>query len=196
MRSIRARELPKGGSATRRSSEAPAGRPARPKGGVREASKKPQDMRALAASLALLLAAPPAPPVEDRPHALDHTSLPGVLVTVRTLAIDGLDGLGVDENALLASSVALAWDDEQIPPGWVAPRSRLVTRPIPLWQLGGADRTGTVLHGSALNAVLAALEADLRARGVPSARVELDRKALLRLSTPGSDGLLLVNVWR
>jgi hypothetical protein len=153
-------------------------------------------MRALVASLALLLAAPPAPPVEDWPHALDRASLPGVLVTVRTLAIDGLEGLGVDENALLARSVDLAWDDEQIPPGWVAPRSRLLARPVPLWQLGGPDRTGLAFHGSALKAVLAALQADLRERGIASASVELDRKALLRLSTPGSDGLLLLRVWR
>ena len=119
-----------------------------------------------------------------------------MLVSVRTLAIDGLEGLPVDENALLARSVDLAWDDQAIPPGWVAPRSRLVTRPVPLWLLGGADRGGTVLHGSALKAVLAALQADLRVRGIASVSVELDRKALLRLTTPGSDGLLLLRVWR
>jgi len=153
-------------------------------------------MRALVTSLALLLAGPPAPPVESWPHAIDRASLPGVLVTVRTLAIDGLEGLGVDENQLLARSVDLAWDDDQIPPGWVAPRSRLVTRPVPLWQLGGADRAGLAFHGSALTAVLAELQADLAERGVTNASVELDRKALLRLSTPGSDGLLLLRVWR
>ena len=153
-------------------------------------------MRALVASLALLLAGPQAPPLGDRPNAPARPSLPGVLVTVRTLAIDGLDVLGIDENTLLARSIDLAWDDEQIPPGWVAPRSRLVVRSVPLWQLGGADRAGLVFHGSALLAVLAALEADLRERGVANASVELDRKALLRLSTPGSDGLLLLRVWR
>ena len=153
-------------------------------------------MRVLVASLALLLAAPPAPPPERAPSAIDRALAPGVLVSVRTLAIDGLEGLGVDENALLAQSVDLAWDDQAIPPGWVAPRSRLVTRPVPLWLLGGADRGGTVLHGSALKAVLAALQADLRERGIASVSVELDRKALLRLTTPGSDGLLLLRVWR
>jgi hypothetical protein len=153
-------------------------------------------MRALVASLALLLAAPPAPPRGGSPAAIDHAAPPGVLVSVRTLAIDGLEGLGVDENALLARSVDLAWDDQAIPPGWVAPRSFLVTRPVPLWQLGGADREGSVLHGSALKALLAALQADLRERGIASASVELDRKALLRLTTPGSDGLLLLRVWR
>jgi hypothetical protein len=155
-----------------------------------------QDMRALIVSLALLLAGPPAPPVENGSHLLDRTPSSGVLVTVRTLAIDGLDVLGIDENSLLAQSVELAWDDQQIPPGWVAPSSRLVARPVALWQLGGADRAGQTFHGSALTAVLAALEADLRARGIANASVELDRKALLRLSTPGSDGLLLLRAWR
>lgn len=153
-------------------------------------------MRALVASLAFLLGGPPAQPFEGAPAAIDGSALSGVLVTVRTLAIDGLEGLHVDENALLAQTVDLAWDDEQIPPGWVAPRSRLISRPVPLWQLGGADRAGAVLHGSALTAVLAVLEANLRARGVAHASVELDRKALLRLTTPGSDGLLLLRVWR
>jgi hypothetical protein len=153
-------------------------------------------MRVLAASLALLLAGPTAPPLESQPAAIERTLLPGVLVSVRTLAIDGLEGLGVDENALLARSVDLAWDDRALPPGWVAPRSGLVARPVPLWQLGGADRAGTVLHGSALAAVLAALEGDLRERGSARVSVELDRKALARLTTPGSDGLLLLRVWR
>lgn len=153
-------------------------------------------MRALVASLALLLAGPPAPPIGHGPRALERTSLPGVLVTVRTLAIDGLDGLGVDENSLLAHSVDLAWDTDQIPPGWVAPSSRLAARAVPLWQLGGADRAGLTFHGSALAAVMARLEADLRERGITNVSVELDRKALLRLSTPGSDGLLLLRVWR
>jgi hypothetical protein len=154
------------------------------------------DMRALVVSLALLLAGPPAPPVENGSHALDRAPFSGVLVTVRTLAIDGLDVLGIDENSLLAQSVELAWDDQRIPPGWVAPSSRLVARPVPLWQLGGADRAGLTFHGSALTALLAALEADLRARGIANASVELDRKALLRLSTPGSDGLLLLRARR
>lgn len=153
-------------------------------------------MRALFASLALLLAAPPAPPLEETPAAIERAATPRVLVSVRTLAIDGLDGLGVGENALLAQSVDLAWDDQAIPPGWVAPRSRLVARPVPLWLLGGADREGTVLHGSALDALLAALQADLRERGISGASVELDRGALRRLTTPGSDGLLLLRVWR
>ncbi len=153
-------------------------------------------MRALIASLALLLAGPPAPPIGNGPRVLERTPLPGVLVTVRTLAIDGLDGLGVDENSLLARSVDLAWDKDQIPPGWVAPSSRLAARAVPLWQLGGADRAGLTFHGSALAAVMAGLEADLRERGITSASVELDRKAILRLSTPGSDGLLLLRVWR
>ncbi len=153
-------------------------------------------MRVLFVSLALLLAGPPSPRLDEPPAAIERTPIPGLLVSVRTLAIDGLDGLGVDENALLARSVDLAWDDQALPPGWVAPRSRLLARPVPLWQLGGADRAGTVLHGSALTAVLAALEADLRERGIARASVELDRKALLRLTTPGSDGLLLLRVWR
>jgi hypothetical protein len=152
-------------------------------------------MRALVASIALLLAGPAPVPAEENPTAIDRGAVPGVLVTVRTLAIDGLEGLGVDENTLLARSVDLAWDDSLIPPGWVAPRSRLVTRPVLLWQLGGADHAGTVLHGSALKAVVAGLEAELRERGV-RASVELDRKALIRLTTPGSDGLLLLRVWR
>jgi len=153
-------------------------------------------MRALVASLALLLAGPQAAPVRARPFAPARASLPGVLVTVRTLAIDGLDVLGIDENAMLERSIDLAWDDAQIPPGWVAPRSGLAVRAVPLWQLGGTDRAGGVFHGSALAAVLAALEADLRERGVTNASVELDRKALLRLSTPECDGLLLLRVWR
>jgi len=153
-------------------------------------------MRALVASLALLLAGPPAPPVEDWPHAVDRAWAPSVLVTVRTLAIDGLGGAGVDENSLLSMAVDLAWDANQIPPGWVAPRAGLLARPVPLWQLGGADRKGAVFHGSALTALLADLEAALRERGVANARVELDRAAVRRLSTPGSDGLLLLRVWR
>ena len=153
-------------------------------------------MRVLLASLALLLAGPPTPSVGEPARAVDRVSFPGVLVTVRTIAIDGLDGLGVDENALLGQSVELAWDEAQIPPGWVAPRARGFGRPVPLWQLGGADRAGLAFHGSALKAVLAALQADLRERGITSASVELDRKALLRLSTPGSDGLLLLRVRR
>ena len=80
-------------------------------------------MRVLVASLALLLAGPPVAPDPDWPHAIEHAQIPSVLVTVRTLAIDGLEGLAVDENTLLARSVDLAWDDTQIPPGWVAPRS-------------------------------------------------------------------------
>lgn len=153
-------------------------------------------MRVLIASLALLLTGPPAPPVEAWPHAIDRSNFPGVLVSVRSLAIDDLDGLGVDENALLERSVDLAWDENQIPPGWVAPRSGLVARPVPLWQLGGADRTGRVFHGSALTALLRELDSTLRERGISNARVALDRNALVRLSTPGSDGLLLVRVLR
>jgi hypothetical protein len=153
-------------------------------------------MRALLASLALLLAGPPAPSGDELPHAIDPGAASGVLVTVRTLAVDDLAGLGVAENTLLARTVDLAWDAEAIPPGWVAPRSGLVTRPVPLWQLGGAARDGLPFHGSALAAVLAELEAGLRDHGVAHARIELDRRALVRLSTPGGDGLLLVRVRR
>ncbi len=138
-------------------------------------------MRAFLAAIVLLLAGRPGP---------------GVLVTVRTLAIDGLPASDVDENALLARSVALAWDATLIPPGWVAPRSGLARTSVPLWQLGGPDREGRPFHGSGLEAVLAELEAGLREKGVTGARVELDRSALRRLSTPGSDGLLLVRVAR
>jgi hypothetical protein len=138
-------------------------------------------MRALLAAIVLLLAGRPGP---------------GVLVTVRTLAIDGLPARGVDENALLVRNVTLAWDEAMIPPGWVAPRSGLAPKSIPLWQLGGADRTGQPFHGSGLEAVLAELEAGLREKGLADAHVELDRSALRRLSTPGSDGLLLVRVAR
>ena len=56
------------------------------------------------------------------------------------------------------------------------PRSGLAPKSIPLWQLGGADRAGRPFHGSALEAVLAELEAGLRANGVANARVELDRR--------------------
>ncbi len=153
-------------------------------------------MRVLVASLVLLLAGPPAKPVEAWPHAIEKTSFTGVLVTVRTIAIDGLEGLEVDENALLEQSVDLAWDDDQIPPGWVAPRTRYAARPVPLWELGGADRGGRVFHGSALTALLGELERTLRERGLSDARVALDAKALSRLSTPGSDGLLLLRVLR
>jgi hypothetical protein len=138
-------------------------------------------MRVLAvAAIALLLAGP----------------APGVLVTVRTLDIAGLSEIDVDQNVLLARSVALAWDEASIPPGWVAPRSGLSPRSVPLWQLGGADRAGRPFHGSGLAAVLTELEAGLAERGLASARVELDRGALRRLSTPGSDGLLLLRVSR
>src|SRR3990167_2595102 len=81
-------------------------------------------MRALLASLALLLAGPPTPSMGAPAGYVDRGSFPGVRGTVRTVAIDGLDGLGVDENALLEQSVELAWDEAQIPPGWVAPRAR------------------------------------------------------------------------
>jgi hypothetical protein len=153
-------------------------------------------MRALLASLALLLAGPPTPSMGEPARHVDRVSFPGVLVMVRAIAIDGLDGLGVDENALLEQSVELAWDEAQIPPGWVAPRARGFGRPVPLWQLGGADRRGRVLHGSALTALLGELDRVLRERGVPNARIALDGKALARLSTPGSDGLLLLRVRR
>jgi len=153
-------------------------------------------MRVLLASLALLLAGPPVPAGEDLPHAIDPGAASGVLVTVRTLAIDDLAGFGVEENALLAREVDLAWDRDAVPPGWVAPRSGLVARPVPLWQLGGAAREGLPFHGSALAAVLAELEAGLRERGITGARVELDRRALVRLSTPGGDGLLLLRIRR
>jgi hypothetical protein len=138
-------------------------------------------MRVFLAAIVLLLAGRPGP---------------GVLVTVRTLSIEGLPARGVDENALLARNVVLAWDAAGIPPGWVAPRSGLAPKSVPLWQLGGVDRAGRPFHGSGLEAVLAELEAGLRERGIANARVELDRSALRRLSTPGSDGLLLVRVAR
>jgi hypothetical protein len=153
-------------------------------------------MRILVALLALQVAGPlplaAGPPAGRAPAG----PTPSVLVTVRTLAIDGLGALGIDENALLARNVALAWDEALIPPGWVAPRSGLARRSVPLWQLGGVDRAGLPFHGSALTALLEELETGIRESGVEGSRVELDRGALRRLSTPGSDGLLLLRVSR
>ena len=48
----------------------------------------------------------------------------------------------------------------------------------------------------ALTALLGELDRVLRERGVSNARIALDGKALARLSTPGSDGLLLLRVRR
>jgi len=152
-------------------------------------------MRAFVALLSLWLQAPPLP-IESSPYALDPGASGQVLLTVRTLAIDDLAPLAVTENALLATSVDLAWDDEALPPGWVAPRRGLVARPVPLWRLGGATAQGQVFHGSALSAVLEKLTAELRARGVADARAALDPGAVRRLSTPGGDGLLLIRVVR
>jgi hypothetical protein len=118
------------------------------------------------------------------------------LLSVRTLAVDDLAGLGVDENALLRASVDLAWDANAIPPGWVAPRPGLVARPVPLWRLGGGAGGRQVYHGTALSALLARLTAELRARGLGDARAALDPDAVRRLSTPGGDGLLLIRVRR
>lgn len=152
-------------------------------------------MRAILATLCLALAAPPLP-FETNPFALDPGAAGSVLISVRTLAVDGLAGLGVAENALLALDVDLAWDANALPPGWVAPRSGLVARPVPLWRLGGGEPQGQVFHGSALSALLARLTAELRARGAADARAALDSGALRRLSTPGGDGLLLIRVVR
>ncbi len=122
----------------------------------------------------------------------DRFGRDAVLVTVRSISFAGV-GLPVREDELLALSVDLGWDADLIPPGYVAPRRGLPVRAVPLWNIGGWDREGAQLYGSALDRIRADVAAFLNRSG-SRARVRLNPRALRRLATPGSDGLLLLDV--
>jgi hypothetical protein len=143
-----------------------------------------------------LRAEPAAPPAAADPAAPDRFGADAVLVTVRSLALDGLGPLAVSEEELLRTEVALAWDTDRIPAGWIAPRPGLSAKRLELWQLGRFADGGAQLYGSALQAILESLARALEARGIHGVTVDLGRGAVRRLSTPGSDGLLVVQVTR
>jgi hypothetical protein len=142
------------------------------------------------------LGAPPAPaPAEVAvPAAPDRFGADAVLVTVRSLALDGLRGLGISEEELLATAVELSWDGERIPAGFIAARPGLRRQSVQLWQLGRFSQSGAQLYGSAVQAILDELGQTLYARGVYGVTVDLAPGAVRRLSTPGSDGLLVLRV--
>jgi hypothetical protein len=128
------------------------------------------------------------------PAAPDRSGPDAVLVTVRALALDGLRGLGVSEEDLLATAVELSWDGERIPAGFIAPRPGLRKQNVQLWQLGRFSAGGAQLYGSALQAILDELGQTLHERRVYGVTVDLGPGAVRRLSTPGSDGLLVIRV--
>ena len=129
------------------------------------------------------------------PHAPVRFGRDAVLVTVRTVSFAGHSELRVDENDLLALHVNLSWDASRIPPGYVAPRRSLPVQAVPLWKLGGWEAGGAQLYGSALDQILTDVR-DHLARSGKRARVRLNPSALRRLATPGSDGLLLLDLER
>jgi hypothetical protein len=127
------------------------------------------------------------------PAAPDRFGPDAVLVTVRSLA---LDGAGALEDELLRVAVELSWDEARIPAGWVAPRSGLPTKAVALWELGRFASGGAQLYGSAIQTILEELGEALAERGVHGVTVDLGPGALRRLSTPGSDGLLVLRIVR
>jgi hypothetical protein len=135
-------------------------------------------------------------PSAASPAAPDRSGADAVLVTVRALALDGVGGLGVSEEELLATAVELSWDGERIPAGFVAPGRGARSQRVALWQLGRFSAGGAQLYGSALQAILDALGGTLQARGIHGVTVDLAPGAVRRLSTPGSDGLLVLRVAR
>jgi hypothetical protein len=137
-----------------------------------------------------------AAPAAADPASPDRFGPDAVLVTVRSLALDGVGTLAVSEEELLRTEVALAWDAERIPAGWIAPRPGLAARRLELWQLGRFADGGAQLYGSALQAILESLARALEARGIHGVTVDLGPGAVRRLSTPGSDGLLVLRVTR
>jgi hypothetical protein len=140
-----------------------------------------------------LSAEEPARVPQAGPHAPARFGRDAVLVTVRSISFAGLSGLPVRENEILAQNVNLSWDPTLIPPGYVAPRRHLAIQAVPLWNIGGWDRGGAQLYGSALEEILDEVRSYL-ARNAARARVSLNRRAVRRLATPGSDGLLLLDV--
>lgn len=130
------------------------------------------------------------------PAAPDRFGPDAVLVTVRALALDGLGGLGVSEDELLSTAVDLMWDGERIPAGFIAARPGRRAQSVKLWELGRFSQGGAQLYGSALQAILDELGQTLYERGVYGVTVDLGPGAVRRLSTPGSDGLLVLRVAR
>jgi hypothetical protein len=128
------------------------------------------------------------------PASIDRFGADAVLVTVRSLALEGLDSLAVSEEDLLRTAVDLSWDQSAIPAGWIAARPGLVARHLELWELGRFSEGGAQLYGSAIQAILEGLGQELYARGIYGVTVDLAPGAVRRLSTPGSDGLLVLHV--
>lgn len=138
--------------------------------------------------------AAPAPAEAEAPAAPDRFGADAVLVTVRSLVLDGLSTLPVSEEELLRTEVALAWDADRVPAGWIAPRPGLSAKRVQLWELGRFADGGAQLYGSALQAILETLAHALRTRGIYGVTVDLGPGAVRRLSTPGSDGLLVLRI--
>ena len=138
----------------------------------------------------------PVAPTDPLPASRDRFGQDAVLVSVRSLVFEGLQGLPVDEHDLLALEVELGWDRHKIPPGYVAARPGLVSESVPLWKLGRFRPGGAQLYGSAVQALLQLVGEALYARGVYNVTVDLEPGAIRRLATPGGDGLLMIRVIR
>jgi len=137
-----------------------------------------------------------APAGAEIPAAIDRFGANAVLVTVRSLALDGLERLPIREEELLRTAVDLSFDKHAIPPGWTAARPGVATRRLELWELGRFQPSGAQLYGSAIQTILESIGQELYGRGIYDVTVDLAPGALRRLSTPGSDGLLLLRVSR
>jgi hypothetical protein len=143
-----------------------------------------------------LRAAGAAPAGAPAPAAIDRFGSNAVLVTVRALALDGLEALPVREEELLRTAVDLSFDAHSIPPGWTAARPGVATRRLELWELGRFQSGGVQLYGSAIQTILEAIGQELYGRGIYDVTVDLAPGAIRRLASPGSDGLLLLRVSR
>jgi hypothetical protein len=136
-------------------------------------------------------AAVPAAPAAPERYGPD-----AVLLTVRGIALEGGEGLGVSEEELLRLELDLSWDPSQIPPGYVSPRRGSPPRRVALWELGRFRPQGEQLYGSAVQALLARVAQALYERGVYGVTVDLAPGAVRHLATPGSDGLLVIQIRR
>jgi hypothetical protein len=130
------------------------------------------------------------------PAAIDRFGSNAVLVTVRALALDGLGAIPIREEELLRTAVDLSFDKNAIPPGWTAARPGIPTRRLELWELGRFQTGGAQLYGSAIQTILESIGQELQGRGIYGVTVDLAPGAVRRLSTPGSDGLLVLRIAR
>ena len=126
------------------------------------------------------------------PAAPERYGPDAVLLTVRSVAFEGVAPLGLSESELLNLDLELAWDGRQIPPGYVSRRPGLPRTTFRIWELGRFERGGVRLYGSAVQVLLQRVARELYDRQIYGVTVDLDPGAVRRLSTPGGDGLLTI----